>query len=210
MEQGRMPLLKSSLPETAPPAGRPALADLRHALVNGTDDQRRAAARDLVAFRDEAVPALAARLQAETSPSVRAAILTTLSQIDTAEAAAAITPLLASQNAPWRTTAIDALRTMPQAAAGTAQDLLRDPDPDVRIMATEVLRVCTDARVPHWLADVLTHDEDQNVCAAALDVLADIGTADVLDAVAVLPDRFPANAFLRFACAAAATRLRDA
>jgi hypothetical protein len=99
---------------------------------------------------------------------------------------------------------------MPLAAAGTAQGLLRNPDPDVRIMAIEVLRVCTDARVSHWLADILARDEDQNVCAAALDVLAETGTADVLDAVTALPARFPASAFLRFACAAAATRLRDA
>jgi HEAT repeat protein len=205
-----MPLLKSSLPETAPGADTPALADLGRVLADGTDEERRAAARDLIAFRDAAIPALAARLQAETSPSVRAAILTTLSHIDTAEAAAAIAPLLASQTASWRTAAIDALRAMPLAAAGTARDLLRNPDPDVRIMAIEVLRGCADPHVPRWLAEVLTRDANQNVCAAAVDVLAEIGTADVLDAVTALLVRFPTNAFLRFACAAAATRLRDA
>jgi hypothetical protein len=54
---------------------------------------------------------------------------------------------------------------------------------------------------------VLDSDPEINVCAAALDVIADIGSADALPHLRRCADRFPDQPFLAFAIRVACDRI---
>ena len=60
--------------------------------------------------------------------------------------------------------------------------LLDDSDSDVRILATELARNMPAADATHVLCTLLEHEQHPNVCAAAIDVLAEVGTRDALPA----------------------------
>ena len=53
---------------------------------------------------------------------------------------------------------------------------LADGDPDVRILATELARNMPAADATHLLCGLLEHEQHPNVCAAAVEVLAEVGT----------------------------------
>ena len=58
--------------------------------------------------------------------------------------------------------------------------LLDDGDFDVRILATELARNMPAAEANHVLCTLLEHEQHPNVCAAAIDVLAEVGTRDAV------------------------------
>jgi hypothetical protein len=62
--------------------------------------------------------------------------------------------------------------------------------------------------VPEWLRRVVTLDPHVNVCAAALDALAEAGQPEVIPALEKLADRFSDVAFIQFAVDAAIRRIR--
>jgi HEAT repeat protein len=118
--------------------------------------------------------------------------------------------LLRSENAALRSAAADGLRMMSAAALPLLPALLRDPDPDVRVLATEAALGLPDEAATQALIPVLLSDPDANVCGAALEVLAEIGTPAAIPALRGLCARFPDNPFLPFACEAALARLDGA
>ena len=62
-------------------------------------------------------------------------------------------------------------------------------------------------RATALLDDVLLREMDVNVCAAAVDVLAEVGTVEALPALRTCAQRFPESPFLIFAIQVAADRI---
>lgn len=168
--------------------------------------QRRLAARDLSAF-----PASARRLgevlAAETDVSVRDALFNSLSQIASEDAVQALLPLLRTDDAGLRNGAIEALATMPQAVAPCIDHLLQDADADVRIFAVNLLGELRHAEVPRWLLQVLQREPHVNVVAAALELMAEVGTAGDLPALRAVRARFEHDPFIQFAADIAISRI---
>lgn len=182
------------------------LAGLCAQLREGDLDQRRWAARDLVGL-PAAGAALGEQLLREAEPSVREAIFTTLKAHASEAAAAALLPLLRSEDAVLRNGAIEALSGMPQAVAPKVAGLLRDQDPDVRIFTVNLLGDLQHPQVPQWLAQVLAHEAAVNVVAAAIEVLAEVGGPEHLGALQEAKRRFADDPFIAFAADMAAQRI---
>jgi HEAT repeat protein len=187
---------------TAEPGNAPSAGALLEQLDDPDPDVRREAALALDGSA-EAVPALIERVAGEADPAVRDAMLTTLAAHDTDEVAEALAVHLASDDASLRTSAAEALATMPVSVPAIIPRLVKDPDHDVRVMTAMVL-----ADLPHpgsltWLADMIREDPHPNVVTAAIDALLPSlvpeHTALLRDAV----DRFPDDPFLRFTVEAA-------
>ncbi len=198
-----MPLIRKDT-ETAPaPAGQGALEKLRAA----ADDERFAAAREL-ADQPDAVPALGAALASETNSRVRAAILSALVKVDTPESAQFILPLIRSDDAAVRTGALDALGLMPDAVGAHLGALLTDGDADVRLLACELARHLPAPAAARLMGDLIDREQEPNVCGAALDVLAEVGGAEALPALAKCQERLGGVPFVSFAIRAASERIR--
>lgn len=196
-----MPLIRK--PEGNTPKKQEEMSPPALSLRSPDADERWAAAR---AVSD--LPQLAAALLAETAPRVRTAILTALARLATPAAAEAVLPLLRDDDAQVRAAALDALRAMPQALRAKLPDLLADPDPDVRLLSCEIARSLGTDAAP-LLAARLGAETQANVCAAAIDVLAETGGPEVLPALASCVARFPADPFLAFAVRVAAQRIGE-
>ena len=196
-----MALIRKKTDPTAP--STPVFGAALHSL---SADERWAAARALGGAPAN-VPLLAAALSTETSPRVLEAILTGLARAETDEAAEAIVALVRSDEANDRTLALDALKTMPAVIERKLPDLVRDQDPDVRILASDLARVLPPALATRILSDLLSAEADPNVCAAAVDVLAERGTSEAVSALAICKERFPTDPFLGFAIDTAISRI---
>jgi HEAT repeat protein len=177
-------------------------------LQSGDADERRWAARDLAAH-PQAAQRLAERLLRERDLSVRDACFTSLGSIGTDAAAAALEPLLRSDDAGLRNGAIEALAAMPAPAARRMDHLLRDTDPDVRIFAVNLLGDLVHDHVPAWLDRVLREERAVNVVAAAIEVIAEVGGAANLPALRTAAHRFPDEPFIGFAADMAADRIAE-
>jgi HEAT repeat protein len=168
---------------------------------------RRRAARALTALPD-AVAVVCAHLSDEPNLSVRSIILTGLISNKSPDVVAGLLPLLGGEDANLRNGVIEALQQMPDEVAPHVEAMLAAPDSDVRIFAINVLAALPHPMVPEWLRRVVTVDPHVNVCAGALDALAEVGEPEVIPALEALADRFPDVAFIRFAVDAAARRIR--
>jgi HEAT repeat protein len=199
-----MPLIrgKSPAPDAAP-LDRDAIAA---ALSTGSVDERWAAARAAseVPF---GVDLLSRALAAETTPRVREAIFTGLARVATPASAAVVVPYVRSDDSEIRTGALDALRAMPQATAAHLPGMLRDADADVRLLACELVRNQPAEAANELLALLLASEPEANVCAAAIEVLAEIGDPRALPVLAQCAARFPHDPFLAFAIGMARDRI---
>ena len=159
---------------------------------------RRWAARDL-GRQPDTVPALAARLSVEAAPAVREAILDALLAIASDEAVEELLVFLRSEDAALRNGAVAVLQQLPDPVSRHMQALLADVDPDVRIMAVDILQTLPHAEAPVWLADLLQRERQVNVVGAALDRLAEIGTDDMLPLLDEVRGRFADEPYIQFA-----------
>jgi HEAT repeat protein len=191
-----VPLVKKPLaaakPKTADDGMPQALARLNS--VNAQD--RWEAARHLADFPG-AVAELSRHLGEEQDPHVREAVLTSLARINNGNSFDAILRYLRADDASLRTAALDALKLMPDAAGSRLDALLRDPDVDVRVLACDLARIAPAAIARQSLSSILATEPDINVCAAAIDLLAEIGTPEMLPRLAQCAARFAAP-FLNF------------
>ena len=185
------------------PPGMPNPAGL---LRTGTTGERWSAARALGANPD-GTKALGEALKTETDTRVREAIFTGLVRTGSRESVDAVVPHLRSDDANLRMGALDALRAMIGAARPILPALLTDPDADVRVISCDLARELPSPEATRLLCDVLARDPELNVCAAAVDVLADIGEADALPFLANCPSRFAGATFLSFAVEVAMERI---
>jgi HEAT repeat protein len=199
-----MPLVRSN--SDKPGADR-AADDPQIALLSGSAEERWAAART-IAKTPAGARLLAQALGLEKDPRVREAIFTGLASISTSDSAVAILPHLRSDDANLRTGALDALRVMPDATRPHLKTLLSDSDPDVRLLACDLLRGQSAAEATQMLMALLESEPEPNVCAAAVDVLAEVGEAPAIPSLMRCADRFPSDPFLSFAIKQVIERLR--
>jgi HEAT repeat protein len=199
-----MPLVRKET--TEPNTPRDGAADLAAALKSASADARWSAARGLAAL-PEGVQALSEALRVETDARVREAMFTSLARIGTPQSAAAAAPYLRSDDAEVRTGALDALRAMPQAARPELPSLLEDPDADVRLLACEIVRGLPGTDAVGLLVALLERETDVNVCAAAIEVVSEIGDPTILPALARCAERFAREPFLVFAIKVASDRI---
>ncbi len=202
-----MPLVKrsSANPETGG-GERQQTAPAISALSSPDAETRWHAARTL-AGDAEAVPALAATLAQEQVPRVREAVMTALMRIGSEESVRVLLPYVRSQDAGLRVAAIEALQALPQAIAPFVAALFQDRDSDVRLLATELVRNMPAAQATASLCALIEHEPHPNVCAAAVEVLAEVGTPDAIPALKKCADRFAGTPFLPFAVSAAIARI---
>lgn len=186
----------------------PVPADRRKppSLTDPAADRRRQAVRSLRSHPD-AVQILGAHLLSERDPSVRAAIFAALVDVGTSEALTQILHHLRSDDAELRNEAVAAAQKLPDLVTPAIEALLCDPDPDLRLFGVRILEELPTPQVLQWLSAVLWHETDRNVVAAALDVLAECGTPDMLDAVEYVRRQFADCSFIGFACDFVAERL---
>lgn len=160
-------------------------------------DLRRMSARDLVAF-PQACQALGDQLLLEENSEVLDSILNTLGQQGTPLAVEQILPCLRSANTFKRNQAIEVLKGLATEVAPFMEELLQDPDPDVRIFTVNVLESLRHPQVVAWLLDVVQTDPHINVCATALDLLAELGDESCLAALEEAAKRFPEEPYFEF------------
>jgi HEAT repeat protein len=177
-------------------------------LARGTDDERWSAARAAAGLPDS-VRALGEALAHEKNPRVRAAVLTSLARIATLESVQAVLPLLRSDDALIRTEASDALLVMKDVAGPSLAALLQDHDADIRILACTLVRSLPNETALRLYCDVLESELEPNVCAAAVEALAEIGGSPALPVLARCAERFTATPFLAFAIGIAIARIRS-
>jgi len=196
-----MPLVSRTDRPHSPPPRRKAAS-----LADPTPDQRRLAVRAL-AGRPDMAEVLGAHLPDEPDPSVRDAIFDALVQTATPAALGHILRHLRSDDSELRNASVAAAQRLPQLVAPAMEALLCDPDPDLRLFGVRILEDLPHPQVLDWLSAVLWHEPDRNVVAAALDVVAECGTAGMLPAVAAARDRFADCGFIGFACDFVAARM---
>ena len=200
-----MPLIRKE------PVGRtePTQGDLQQvtaALRGGTAPERWSAARRLGERRD-AGRILGDALAEEGDARVREALFTSLARLATPESVEAVIPCLRSDDSGLRTGALDALRDMIAAVRPRLPSLLADADPDVRVLCCDLVRELPAADATDLLCHVLEHEAEPNVCAAAIDVLAEIGEPAALPFLEKCGSRFHDQSFLIFAIKLAAGRI---
>ena len=200
-----MPLIRKEANQPAASGGG-ASADIASLLAKGDRDQRWSAAR-VMADQPGGVAALAAALPDEQDARVREAILTGLIRHPGDASVIAILPLVRSDDASVRNSALDSLRAMPAALASRLGEALADPDPDVRLLICDLARVLPEADASRTLCGLLDRETEANVCAAAIDALTEVGGPDARASLERCAERFAGEPFLRFAIAAALDRI---
>jgi HEAT repeat protein len=188
------------------PAPAPAAGDPRAALEGATAAGRREAAH-LLAGDPDAVDLLADRLGREADKSVREAILLALGRIGTEAAAERLIDLLGSEDVWLRNAAIETLAEMDAPVIGALDRALSDLDSDRRIFAVNILVSLRHRAAADYARRVLAEDDHVNVVAAAIDVLAEIGTPDMIPEIEAAAARFPDAPFLTYAARAASRRI---
>jgi len=200
-----MPLVRKSQESPATAPSDP--ASVLSALAHGTDDERWAAAR-AAPGAPAGAEALGHALATERNLRVREAIFTSLARIGTAESVEWVLPHLRSDDAHLRTGALDALRAMKGAVRPYLEQLLGDLDADVRLLACELARNLPSEDASRLLCGLLDSELEANVCASAVEVLAEVGGAEALPILARCADRFRGTAFLEFSIKITADRIR--
>ncbi len=204
-----MPLVRKPPSGPRQPASAPAdAAGIVATLARGTEDERWSAARTAAAL-PASVPALGAALTREQSPRVREALLTSLARIGSAESVETVLPLLRSDDASVRTEACDALLAMKAVAWPYVTALLKDDDADVRVLACGLVRDMPSETAVRLYCELLDAEPEANVCAAAVEALAEIGASEALPALTRCAKRFETTPFLAFSIKIAIDRLRS-
>ncbi|HEY1983666.1 MAG TPA: HEAT repeat domain-containing protein [Xanthobacteraceae bacterium] len=180
------------------------------AALGSPDAERRWAAARALAGHGQAVPALAAALAVERVTRVREAIMTALMRTGGEASVKAMLPYLRSQDPGLRAATIEALQSLPEAVAPFMTTLFGDANADVRLLATELARNMSATDATRLLCGLIEHEEHPNVCAAAIDVLTEVGTHEAIPALKSCATRFASTPFLPFAVSAAITRISGA
>jgi len=190
-----MPLIRSSAAVEDPAAiATIDRTKLRVDLESSDDDVRRAAVR--LATRLGEAEVLARHLEDESDTGLREAILTSLVRIGGVKAARPLIQMLSTEDALLRNALIETLQSMGEVVVSEIETLLDDENPDLRSQ-----------RVPDIALRVIASDPHVNVCAAAVDVLAEVGTPEMADELRAVASRFPDQPFFAFAVRAAIKRI---
>jgi HEAT repeat protein len=188
---------------------KPSVAGVLSGLGSPSPDERWTAARAAAELPDLAA-ALAAALPQETDCRVREAMFTSLARIGTRDSIAGMLPMLRSDDAALRRGALDALRSSVIATHELLPELLHDPDADVRILSCELARSLPGEEASPILCALLAREAEVNVCAAAVEVMAEVGNQSALPTLAQCAQRFAQIPFLTFAIKLATDRITAA
>jgi len=191
-----MPLIRRGAATTPQPAQAPSASASG---LSASDVETRWKAARALAADPSSVPDLATALASETALQVREAIFTSLLLIRTEASARATAEFIRSEDAGLRSGALDALAAMPEFAEQLLPSLLADQDPDVRILSCELARSVPPDAATRALGVLLQAETEVNVCGAAVEMLAEVGTADAIAPLNACKLRFPGEAFLGFA-----------
>jgi HEAT repeat protein len=181
-------------------------ANLVAELENTDPKARRWAARDLTDCPD-ASATLVNRLQREDDISVREVILTTLTALGDEIAVEGLVDCLRSEDAGLRNEAIEAMKQLPDEVALIMRALLADTSPDVRIFAVNILESLRHPEVESWLISVIEQDPHLNVCATAVDLLGEVGSAAAEAPLLRLKARYADEPYIQFAADLALKRI---
>ncbi len=207
-----MALIKKSAP-TATDTPFPAAdsATLIAQLADPQADVRRRAALDLATLppQAEAIRALSDQVARETDEPTRESLLTALLTYGGADVVAALIPLLRSEEAPLRNAVIEVLQQLDEPVVPFIDAMLADADVDYRIFSINVISHLNHPHAPQWLHRVICHDPDINVCGAAVEGLAEVGTPDMVADLNALPARFDDDPFMTFSVQMAVARIRS-
>ena len=198
-----MPLVRK--PAGVTPDARPDALRVIRELSSQNSDERWAAARNAASLECTDA-ALALALRTEEDSRVREAMLTSLARLGTPVAIETLLSILRSNIAAFRTAALDALRVVKTLPAIQAR-LLGDPDPDVRILSCELARSLPATQSSRLLCELIDQEKNVNVCAAAIDVLAEVGDLAALTSLTACAQRFREIPFLLFAIATVSARI---
>lgn len=168
---------------------------------------RRWAVKD-IAIYDGASYVLVERLKQETCKDVREAIFSALIRIGDEVAIRGLVECLRSEDTSLRNEAVEALKLLIEKAAPVVRNLLREKDPDVRIFAINIFESLKHPDVEDWLIELIERDPDVNVCATAVDLLAEIGTERCTEPMERLLERFSTEPYIRFVVERAIRRIR--
>ncbi len=129
-----------------------------------------------------AVDLLAGHIQSENL-GIQEAAEFALRRIRGAAAVAAVAPLLRSDNASVRNSAMDILREIGADDMKALNLLLHDDDPDIRIFAADILGTSGKTLAVSMLSETLLHDEEVNVRYQAGISLGELGFAEAAEAL---------------------------
>ena len=169
---------------------------------------RRHAAQKIVTCQDGAT-ALIGRLQREDNTAVREAILNSLLRMRDPSIVSGLADCLRSENVALRNDVIEVFKQLGSQAAPVLRALLADTDPDVRIFAVNILISERYSDTEQWAIEVIERDAHVNVCAAAVDLLCEVGTEASIDPLLRLKTRFVHEAYIQFAADLALKRIRE-
>lgn len=192
-----MPLIRKPATVGTPAVATPAV-DVVKALGSSDTEERWAAARE-AANDPGCASALVTALRAEVDPRVREAMFTSLARIGSPETMDAVLEFLRSDDASIRGGTLDALRLNVGAIRAHLSILLNNNDPDVRILSCELARSLPSEEATRILSNLLAAETEVNVCAAAIDVLAEVGRPEALSVLSQCEARFKDTPFLMFA-----------
>jgi hypothetical protein len=147
----------------------------------------------------EAAVILAQHLPGETATDVREAVFLAFTLLGGTETAALVGSFLRAEDAALRNGAVETLKRLGDAAIGTVDRLLSDPDPDVRLLSVEVMRNWPAREACPRLQRLLTEEAHINVCGVALDITMAAGDASLLPALDLCRKRFAGQFFVQFA-----------
>lgn len=206
-----MPLVKASvLARAAAPADVVDVAANRDAVVaalrSPAPEERRAAVRACRVYPD-AVALIGTCLAEEEDPRVLEVLVLNLVAIGGPAAAEWLAPLLRSNHAARRVAAAEALKDLGADALPLFDVLIRDADPQVRMLAAEIARGQASSAAAQTLECLLATEPEVNVCCAFVDVLAEIGSVATAEALRALRSRMPGDRFLDFSVEAALAQL---
>ena len=106
-----------------------------------------------------------------------------------------------------RNAVVETLQSMGDVIIPEVEHLLESPDSDIRIFAMNIAVSLRSPRAPALALKVIQNDPHVNVCAAAVDVLAEVGRPEMAGALRDAVTRFPDHPFLAYAVRAALKRI---
>lgn len=205
-----MGLVKSKLPETgfAEADDQSITRGQFLTLLRSGEPGDRVKAARVAKSIDDGAALVASSLAGEQNPRVVEAFLLSLTDCADDKAISIVIEHLRMENAGLRNGVIDLLMSKSDMFERRLEALLQDPETDFRIMLVNAAASIVSKDAQSILCRALPKEQDDNVCGAIIEVLADIGDGpEALAAAKAAAERFASHPFLAFAADMAVRRI---